>query len=464
MARYDAVVIGGGPAGLSAASLLAAKGAKTVLLDEHAAPGGQIYRDVERASPVQLAILGKDYAHGAEVVRRFRASGAEYRPGSAVWQATPAREVWVSRNGATEVIEAGVLVVATGAQERPVPLPGWMLPGVMTCGALQILLKTGAMAAEGAVLAGSGPLLYLIAAQCIAAGARPAAIVDTTRRGAFWKGLPHIGGALASCAARGTLWKGLMLQAAIRASGTPWYRGCTDLVIEGETQAEALRFTTKGREMRVEARIVALHEGVIPAQQMTRALGLTHEWHAPQACFRPVLDDWGNASVEGILVAGDGAGISGALAAEHAGRIVAAEALRRLGKIDAAARDALAAPARKGLAAQRAVRPMLDAMYPPPPWVMEPADDVVLCRCENITAREVRSAVAQGCLGPNQVKAFLRAGMGPCQGRMCGPSVAQVIAAARGVSLDEVGYFRIRPPLKPISVAELASTSLDAAE
>jgi NADPH-dependent 2,4-dienoyl-CoA reductase/sulfur reductase-like enzyme len=170
---------------------------------------------------------------------------------------------------------------------------------------------------------------------------------------------------------------------------------------------------------------------------------------------------WGNTSVAGILVAGDGGGIIGARAAEHAGRIAAAEALRQLGRLDEAARDRLAEPERTGLAAQLAVRPFLDACFAPPPWVLRPADDVMVCRCEAVRAGAVREVVAQGCLGPNQAKSFLRAGMGACQGRMCGPVVSELIAEARGVGLEEVGYYRIRPPLKPVTVGELAGVTLE---
>jgi len=464
MARVDALVIGGGPAGLSAAALLATHGAHTVLLDEQPTPGGQIYRGIEHAPPALLDLLGRDYAEGAPLLRAFRASGAEYRPGSSVWQVTPEREVWVSRDGRSEVLQAGVVLVATGAIERPVPLPGWTLPGAMTCGALQILLKTAGLLAEGAVLAGSGPLLYLVAAQCIAAGAPPAAILDTATRQNARAARRHLPAALRSAIARATLAKGILLQAQIRAAGVAWYRHVTDIALEGEAAVEAVRFTYRGREQRIATPLVGMHEGVIPNQQITRSLGCDHEWDDVQHYFYPALDEWGNTTVPGILAAGDGAGIGGAGAAGPAGRIAAAEALRQLGRLDAATRDRLAASDRTELAAHLAVRPFLEAMFPPPPWVLHPADDVLVCRCEEVRAGAVRGAVAQGCLGPNQVKSFLRTGMGPCQGRMCAPVVSELIAAARGVAPAEVGTWRVRPPLKPVTVAELAGVVLDAAE
>jgi NADPH-dependent 2,4-dienoyl-CoA reductase/sulfur reductase-like enzyme len=169
-----------------------------------------------------------------------------------------------------------------------------------------------------------------------------------------------------------------------------------------------------------------------------------------------VADAWGRSSVPGVLVAGDAAGIGGARAAEHAGRLAALAALHRLGRLDAAARDRLAAPERQALASHRALRPFLDALYAPPAAILTPADAVAVCRCEEVTAGAIRAAVRQGCLGPNQAKAFLRAGMGPCQGRMCGPVVSEIIAAERGVSVAETGFLRIRPPIKPITLGELA--------
>ncbi|WP_330848839.1 (2Fe-2S)-binding protein [Mangrovicoccus ximenensis] len=108
------------------------------------------------------------------------------------------------------------------------------------------------------------------------------------------------------------------------------------------------------------------------------------------------------------------------------------------------------------LKADAAIRPFLEALYAPAEEVLRPADTVTVCRCEEVTAGAIRKAADLGAPGPNQVKSFLRAGMGPCQGRVCGLVVAALIAERRGTTMDETGYFRIRPPLKPLKLEELA--------
>ena len=135
-----------------------------------------------------------------------------------------------------------------------------------------------------------------------------------------------------------------------------------------------------------------------------------------------------------------------ALAASHA-----------LGNIDEARRDAMAAGHRRALARASASRPFLDALFAPPPAFRVPAADTIVCRCEEVNAGEVRDAVRLGCPGPNQLKAFVRCGMGPCQGRLCGATVVELIADARGVHPRDVGYFRLRFPIKPLTLGELAT-------
>src|SRR5215208_5907898 len=204
--RYDIVVVGAGPAGLAAATTSSELGASTLVLDENAGPGGQIYRAVTSTPVSAREILGEDYWRGAKLATAFRASSSSYARGATVWSVGPtldesgrseALEIGVSLGGSTRLIQAREVILATGALERPFPIPGWTLPGVMTAGAAQIALKSSGLVPDGrVVIAGTGPLLYLLAAQLIEAGATIAAVLDTTPRENWLAALRHLPGFL----------------------------------------------------------------------------------------------------------------------------------------------------------------------------------------------------------------------------------------------------------------------------
>lgn len=462
--KRDLVIIGAGPAGMAAAAQAAELGLSVTVLDEQPRAGGQIYRDVDRASTSRGNILGADYIDGARLTKALRQSGVDHVSGAVVWAIEDKFRISYTCEGRGAQIEADRILLATGALERPMPVPGWTLPGVMTAGAGQILLKQSSVVARGAVLVGAGPLLYLTAAQMVRTGTPPAAMIETQTGGDLVRALRHVGGAL-----RGWPYmaKGLKMLAEIKRAKVPRYSGVSKIAIEGDSKAEAVTFTYKGRKRRIPCEIVFLHHGVVPNTQAARSLGILHSWDASQGSFVPVLDEWGQSDVAGVFIAGDGAGIGGAKVAEHAGRLAAlkvAEDAKRLSTQDC---NLMAAPLRRALARELAVRPFLDAAYPPYGAALHPADSTVICRCEEVTAGDIRSYAKLGCLGPNQTKAFGRAGMGPCQGRYCGLTVTALLADANGQSPDQTGYYRIRPPLKPVTLGELAAmdeTTHDAAE
>ena len=192
----DLAVIGAGPAGMAAARVAAEAGARVVLLDEQPAPGGQIYRAITTGGAGRGGVLGSDYLAGAELARGLDHPDIHHVVGATVWRVDAGREIAFSMESAAHLLHARRIVLATGAIERPFPFPGWTLPGVMTAGAAQILLKSAGVVARDAVLAGSGPLLYLIAHQMIAAGAPPAALVETRPEGGLGAAFRHLPGAL----------------------------------------------------------------------------------------------------------------------------------------------------------------------------------------------------------------------------------------------------------------------------
>lgn len=458
---WDAIVIGAGPAGMAAAATLAEGGARTLLLDEQAEPGGQIYRAIERnrGNARLSAILGPDYSRGAALVERLRASGAHLRFSSTVWRVEEGPAVWSRTDGQVVHERAEALVIATGAMERPVPVAGWTLPGVMTVGALQILLKTGGLVPSGKlVLAGTGPLFYLFARQCLDAGVEHLTLLDTAQARNIPDALPHLPRALTGQGWR-YLAKGVGLLAALTIGRAQLFRGVSEIAIEGEERATAICFRTRRAPHRLACELIGLHEGVIPQQQLPRSLGCSFDWDHTQSCFQPRRDAWGASTLPGIFIAGDAGGVVGAEASRHEGDTAALAILAELGRITPIERDSRLRSAQKARDAHLSARPFLDRLYRPRPDLVAPPDPVTVCRCEAVCAGSLRQAVERGALGPSQAKAFLRVGMGPCQGRLCGPSVTGLIARETGRSEAETGYYRVRDPIKPVTVGELARAS-----
>lgn len=368
---------------------------------------------------------------------------------------TPQRQVHYLIDDRAEILQGRHVLIATGAFERPMPIPGWTLPGVMTAGAGQILLKSAAMVPDGpVVLAGCGPLLYLLAVQYLRAGIAIEALVDTSGPGDLLRAWRKVPGAL-----RGwrDLLKGLHLLVELKRAGVRHFRGARDLRIDGATQVSALSFDSNGRRWTIPASLILLHQGVVPNTQISWSLRVEHDWCEQQLCWVVRRDSWGETSLPGMFVAGDGGAIGGAQVALLEGRLAGLAIAARSRKVEPQQLQQLAAPYRKVLCRQRAARPLIDALYRPQQQNRIPADEVIVCRCEDVSAGAIRHYVELGCLGPNQTKAFGRCGMGPCQGRLCGLSVTEIIAEHRQVSAAEVGYYRIRSPLKPITLAQLST-------
>lgn len=460
---YDVVVVGAGPAGMAAAAEAATGRVSVLVVDDNLAAGGQVWRSAGAGALADGRVLGKDYAAGGATARAFAglAGVVDHLPGAQVWHLDDRLELGLTLpEGGAAMVRAGRVVLATGALERPVPVPGWTLPGVMSAGAAQTALKAHAMVPEGRyALAGCGPLLWLYAAQAAAAGAAPALVLDTTPRENRGEAARHLPAFLLSPYAP----KGLPLLVRARRAA-PVVSGVDGLRIERHGGGLRLSWTRGRREDSAPFGTVLLHHGVTPNLNLAAAAGCELEWQEANACFAPRTDEWGRTTVPGVLLAGDGAGIGGAESATLSGRIAALSALTDLGAINEARRDSRAAPLRAERARWLRGRPFLDALYRPAPRFRSAAAEAVACRCEEVTGAQVAEAARLGATGPNQLKAWLRCGMGPCQGRMCGLTVTETIAATRGTTPAEVGYFRLRTPVRPVTLAEVASLPRTEAE
>lgn len=455
--QWDAIVIGAGPAGLAAASTIAENGFDVLVLDEQRSPGGQIYKNIENQPEQISSILGKDYLYGRKLVQRFRDCGASYLPQSVVWKVEKDGKVCYSRNGQSLEIQGKRIVIAIGAMERPQPFEGWTLPGVMGAGAADSFLKGDGMVPTGpVVMAGSGPIMLVVANHMKRLGVDVTHFFDTTSSGVLGKSLPHLPAALKRAP---YLAKGVGILASAYLSVGSYHRNVQSIKAEGKDALETVYIKTGRKEKIINTSTLLVHEGIIPRTEFSRQLSLKHDWDNVQRCWYPNLDENGRSGAKNIFISGDGAFVHGAVAAELKGALSGIAVSTDLG----------ADPyrmARTRLQIQRALkhelspRPFIDNMYPASHKLSEIADSIQVCRCEEVKAGRIRELVRAGQTTPEMVKAVSRVGMGPCQGRMCSCAVSEIIASETGSDIAGSTPHNIRPPVRNIGLGELANMKL----
>jgi NAD(P)H-nitrite reductase large subunit len=272
-------------------------------------------------------------------------------------------------------------------------------------------------------------------------------VLDTAPPGARRRALPAL------AARPGMLAKGLYYTARLRRAGVPVLHGITPLAIEGAEGVAAVRVRdAAGAERRFDADAVGLGHGLRSETQLADLARCDFAFDAIARQWLPVTDADGRTSAPGVYLAGDGARILGADAAELSGQLAACAALRDLG---IAVPEPEMAGLRRALAPMTRFRAGLDIAFPWPAHLAAALpDDAIVCRCECITAGELRAVARdKGAPEVNRAKAFSRLGMGRCQGRMCGPAGAEVLAEALGVAVEQVGRLRGQGPVKPLPMA-----------
>ncbi|WP_298957593.1 NAD(P)/FAD-dependent oxidoreductase [uncultured Methylobacterium sp.] len=454
MAGPRVIVVGAGPAGTRAAERLAAAGLRPVVIDEGRASGGQIYRRQPAGfrRPAR-ELYGFEAARATAVHDGFDALGEriDYRPDSVAWALRDGR-LHVASGGTTAALPYDALILAVGATDRVMPVPGWTLPGVTTLGGAQIALKAqGCTVGSRPVFLGTGPLLVYAAYQYARVGVRPAAILDTSPFSGRLAGLSRLAARPAMLA------KGLLYTASLAARRVPMIHGATPLAIEGTDRVAGLTFLdAAGRTRRVACDAVALGYGLRSETQLADLAGCRFAFDPLARQWLPETDPDGRTSVDGVYLAGDGARITGADAAEIGGRLAACAVLADAGDA-AAAREAGTLRAR--MRPMLAFREGLERAFPWPARLARTLpDETLVCRCEAITAGDLRRTQDLGATEVNRAKAFCRVGMGRCQGRYCGLAGAEILADALGVPVAEVGRLRGQAPVKPLPAGTTVET------
>ncbi|WP_348747878.1 NAD(P)/FAD-dependent oxidoreductase [Pseudomonas rhodesiae] len=435
------VIVGAGPAGISAARTLLDYGIRACLVDEGLRGGGQIYRRQPEGFQRTAQQLYGFEAGKAQAVHRTLDELApliDYRPRTLVWNAEDQRLDLLTDNRADSV-EYSRLIVATGATDRILPVLGWTLPGVYSLGAAQIALKyQGCAIGERVALCGSGPLLYLVAYQYAKAGATVVAVLDSAPFRAQCRALPALLGQPA------TLAKGMYYRAWLTAHGVPVHQGATLAQIDGVQRVSGIRWGA--HTLACDA--VAFAHALRSETQLADLLGCEFAWNPLNRAWLPTRDSAGRSSINGVYLAGDGAAIMGADAAQIAGERAALAVLEDAGIAIDRHRPAVL---EQQLARIQRFRQGLETAFPfPEKWAAQAPDNLTVCRCEEVSAGDIRAVVDAGHWEINRVKAHCRVGMGRCQGRLCGLAAAEIVAERSGRSVEDVGRLRGQAPIKPL--------------
>jgi NADPH-dependent 2,4-dienoyl-CoA reductase/sulfur reductase-like enzyme len=451
----DVLVVGAGAGGLTAAAVAAEAGAEVLLVDERPAPGGQYFK--QPLAPLAASFDDRQFAAGRRLIERVRAAGVTVVRGT-VWGAFVPLEVMVQGSLGGLTVRPRQLIVATGAFERPLPVPGWTLPGVMTTGAAQTLLRSyRVLPGRRIVVVGNGPLNLQGACELHRAGARIVAVAESAPK----PGILGLGAmARMALSAPGMVAQGVGYLRELRRAGVPLRHG--HVLRSVERQADGLlvrlRTTSDGGGETYAADAVTMGYGFLPANEILRLLGCRHVYDSARGYLVTVRDADGRTSVPAVLGVGDGCGLGGARAAEAEGAIAGLAAAKAVGRSATAAMARARQRALSELARECRFQAALWQLFQAPyPGLTLAAPATMVCRCEEVKLGEIEAALADGAAALGTLKRRTRAGMGRCQGRYCGPLLAQLLQARTGAPLDELAFFAPRPPIRPVPLDAIAA-------
>jgi D-hydroxyproline dehydrogenase subunit alpha len=476
------VIVGAGPAGLAAVTVMRDFGFDLVVIDEQSRMGGQILRQPPRTFAVDGWLSKRLYGRTKAVLRAVEDSGGidwrfgstvlgvmQHSPYSGAGTTGPRHEVWMQGPSGCEVLQASAVLIAAGCYERPLGFPGWTLPGVMGAGAIQAFVKSQQfIPGNRFVLAGSHPLQLVVADQLVAAGAKVAAVMFTQRRRQVVEVLRH---PLAMLLHGSPIIETGKILWRLKRAGVPVMFGHTIVQADGTDRIEQVTTAKLGPDGRIDPHDTQIFEcdslgvchGFLASSELARQAGATVQWRENEGGWVVDHDEWLQTTVANLFVAGEVTAVAGADAAVEKGYIAGAGILRALGRIDAVMAQRLARRARLRLWGLDRFARALSSLARPPRELADESmtEDTILCRCESISRGEFQRLLEENphIVSSDAAKLLTRVGMGMCQGRLCGDRAAHLIASLRGVTVTDVGPFHAQVPVKPVPLDAVRNCS-----
>lgn len=467
MQEFDLVVIGGGPAGIAAATAASNHNLNVLLIDERSTLGGQIYKRVGPGFEVKDSIkLGADYLRGEILIKSLTKSNAEVMLETTVLSVEDSQVIVVTADNKYDSIKYKKLLITPGAYDRPVVFPGWTLPGVITAGAAQSLVKTQRVLPGSRIFfAGSGPLALAFPAQLSKMGANIVGIIEAAPRPGLVKSF-RIARSL-----RGNLdlirdaffYQFHLVKSRIRIK-----YGRIIVSANGTDRLESITYARvdknwrpiSGTEKTVPADTLCIGYGFFPSVELFKILNCEMSYDESRGGTVVQLDEWGSTSLPNVFGAGDGTGVSGSYVAILNGQIAALRIAYELDKISEKTLFSLSKSIRKEVNLRKKFQKAINHAYAVKSGIYQLASsETIICRCESIPLKDLLPII-ESTSDFSVVKAYSRCGMGLCQGRNCQRQVSALIAAKHGLDLGKIPGTTPRFPAKPVLLGQIADSSI----
>jgi thioredoxin reductase len=466
--NFDLVVIGGGPSGMAAAIQADKCGLSVAILDERPTLGGQIYKQLGVGFEIHSEKnLGRDMQKGRALIRKIENSAIAVFLKSVVADVEDKRILFVQEDKIAHELYFKRLLIAPGAYDRPVTFPGWTLPGVITAGGAQTLVKTQRILPGRRILfAGSGPLALAFPAQLSNYGANLVATLESAPP-------PRLGDIARLIIASPGNWNllrdAIFYRFSLLKHRVPVKYNRIVVSAEGDGKVERVTHAAVGRDWRpipgteqvVAVDTLCVGYGFVPSVELFRLANCAFKYDENKGGPTVSVDQWGRTSIPHIFASGDGAGVEGVYVAMARGRLSAIKIAVDLALISESEGEIYAKDLRKELSRRLAFQRVLNRMFSIGPGIFELSDDAtIVCRCENVQKSEIMQAI-DATADPSVIKGITRAGMGLCQGRNCQSHIIALISKKHKIPMDKIPRLTPRFPVKPISLGAIADATVE---